>query len=338
MRIQKNALSIIGASALMILLILSASTARTAAAEGIELCLQVIIPSLFPFFVITTYLNKALLDFHIPGSSVLRRFLRVPEGCEAMLIVGLLGGYPVGAQLVADAFDSKSISKRTAQILLGYFSNAGPAFLFGVAGSLFSSMHITISLWIIHILSASITGYLLPHPQQENPVTFERKKCSLAQAIQKGISVCATVCAWVILFKISMAYFEKLLPHSTNPVHYTIIMGSLELSNGFILLQSLECEYLRFVIASVFLAFGGICVILQTISVTEQIGLGLYLPGKGIQTCLSFLLSMLISPILFPGVDIPTSGFILSLLCIAVIVLLRSYCKKRCGNPENNHV
>ena len=114
----KRTLSIMIASLLMLLLILYADTAKNAAISAIELCMGVVIPSLFPFFVITTYLNNTLVGLSIPGAKMLGKLLSIPYGCESLLIVGLIGGYPVGAQLVADACKENILSKNTGKIII----------------------------------------------------------------------------------------------------------------------------------------------------------------------------------------------------------------------------
>ena len=336
---QKRTLSIMIASLLMLLLILDAETARNAAISAIELCMGVVIPSLFPFFVITTYLNNTLLGLSIPGAKMLGKLLSIPYGCESLLIVGLIGGYPVGAQLVADACKENILSKNTGKILLGYCSNAGPAFIFGVAGVLFSSIHITLALWIIHLVSALLIGYLLPRPKESLNENQHIKVCTITKALQKSISICASVCGWIVIFKVGITFLDQMIPSVCNPVVSTVIKGLFELSNGCILLYEIQNEAIRFLIVSGLLAFGGICVLLQTMSVTENIGLGLYLPGKIMQACISLILSTIALPFLFPDIktDFHTRWWIL--LCSFFLILpLHAYCKKRCGNPENNHV
>ena len=73
-----------------------------------------------------------------------------------------------------------------------------------------------------------------------------------------------------------------------------LTVGILELSNGCIRLEGLPCEGLRFLIASVLLSIGGICVTLQTASVSEGISLKLYFPGKILQCALSVMMSSMI--------------------------------------------
>ena len=103
----------------------------------------------------------------------------------------------------------------------------------------------------------------------------------------------------------------------------TIILGTGELTSGFYSLPILESEATRFIFASAFLGFGGMCVLMQTASVTNDLGLGLYLPGKLVQSAISFFLSFGISTLLYKEVRISViivSVFILLFLCSVVFL------------------
>ena len=93
----------LGALAFLLLLILDAGTAAEGMRSGITLCLRTVIPSLFPFFVCSMVLNGSLTGQPFHALRPLSRFCRIPRGSEALLLTGLLGGYPVGAQAVAEA-------------------------------------------------------------------------------------------------------------------------------------------------------------------------------------------------------------------------------------------
>ena len=76
----------------LLLLILDTKTAKSSTYEGIELCLRVIIPSLFPFFFITSYLNTALLGISVPGLNRIMKWVHFPSGGDSLLVLGLIGG------------------------------------------------------------------------------------------------------------------------------------------------------------------------------------------------------------------------------------------------------
>lgn len=320
-------------------MITDTQTAKQGAAEGIELCIKVIIPTLFPFFIITSYLNCALLGQHIPGLRHIHRYLHIPHGSETLLLLGLIGGYPVGAQLIAETHHRGILDRKTAQILLGYCSNAGPSFIFGITPILFSSSWIPLFLWGIHLFSAILTGLLLPKPPRTEPVTISSTNTSLVQALKRSITICASVCGWIVIFKIVLAYLDAWVFGFWGKKTPVILSGILELSNGCIELTKIPSEAVRFVICAAFLAFGGICVILQTASVTENLGLGLYIPGKIMQTGISVILSVVLSCFLFPKNHLPA---ICSVFLIAASILItfssNGYVKKSCGNTKPVHV
>ena len=93
----------IWAAAGMLLLILDARTGFQGAAEGIRLCISSVIPSLFPFFVLSMVLTGAIAGSTWRGLRPLGRLCGLPKGAESLLVVGLMGGYPVGAQSIAQA-------------------------------------------------------------------------------------------------------------------------------------------------------------------------------------------------------------------------------------------
>ena len=276
---------------------------------------------------------------HIPGLSALCSKLNIPSGGESLLLLGLIGGYPVGAQLIADAYRQGRLEKRTGQILLGYCSNAGPAFIFGVAGALFSSLWPPLILWMIHLLSAVVTGFLLPRPVKSTMSFSSGRNTSIVQALQKSISICASVCGWIVVFKIILAYFVIFAGGFLNNAYMLLLSGILELSNGCFQLTEISAESIRFILCSVFLAFGGLCVLLQTLSVTDGLGLGLYLPGKLMQSCMSLLLALGAQYFLFPSDHTSVrSALYMMLLSAAALVGFKILTEKSCGNSEKNHV
>lgn len=312
----------------LILLILYRDYAIIGAQDGITQCIQVIIPSLFPFFFITAYLNPLLLGI---SPAFIRRICKhfgIPIGCEGILLLGLVGGYPVGAQSISEAYHRGTICKNQAKILLGYCSNAGPAFIFGVIGQLFDSPIVPWLLWLIQILSALITGLLLPKDRSGKQKTEAKSAISFPQALQKSLQITASVCGWIILFKVIMAIFIIKMP-TWVVAKQSYYSGFLELSGGCLLLKGIGDISVRFILCAVFLSFGGICVFMQTISAAVPFGLGLYLPGKLIQTCISILLCLPI--LLIEGRNPYLCCFIL-LSCVLCIYLLRRLSRKKCGN------
>ena len=333
MKRRTELIPILICSIMMLLLIWDTPTTVQGASTGIELCIKSVIPSLFPFFVVSTYLNSILLR-----NTIDLKFPRILSGSAgAILLIGLTGGYPVGAQLISQAYHDQQISKRTGHILLGYCNNSGPAFIFGITAMLFPNAYIPFILWGIQILSAILTGYLLPRPEYVKLQKREPQRYTVADALKKSIYTCAIVCGWIILFRIILSYISVLFTEKTGITARTLSTGFLELSNGCLQLAQIPSVSLRFTLCSTLLSFGGLCVMFQTASAVQDLGLGFYIPGKIIQTAISTIAAAALSILLFPDEIIWKLDLTFILQC-GLILLIAKEAAKRCGNSIKDSV
>ena len=308
----------------ILLLILDSKTAMKGAAEGIELCLRSVIPSLFPFFMLSILLTSALSSLSLPFPKSFGKICGLPQKTEGLFLIGLLGGYPVGAQVVADAYRSGSLSKETAQRLLGFCSNAGPAFIFGIAGCLFSNQWIPWIIWLVHILSAVSVGAILPAKTAQTATKQSSRPMTLQQAFNRSLRSMASISGWIILFRILISFLDRwflwLLPKTGG----IFIAGCLELANGIFALQSINSEAIRFILCSTFLGFGGVCVSMQTASVTGELGTGFYFPGKLLQGVICCSLSSITALLIYgPYTNCAEMITIPIILAACMIVIIR---------------
>ena len=304
------------------MLILDSRTAICGAQNGIELCIYSVIPSLFPFIVLSTILSPMISGGSSRFMRPLGRLLGMPTGSEALFLTGILGGYPTGALAVHQAWQSGQLDKEDAQRMLAFCSNAGPAFLFGILGSQFPHSWMLWVLWGIHILSALIVGMVLPGRSNTNSSFPPQTLPKLTQAVKSGVITMGCICGWILLFRVILAFCDRwflwLLPQSAQVGFY----GLLELANGCCALSSVTSLGARFVMCSGILAFGGICVMMQTASVTGKLGLGHYMPGKFLQGTVSILLSYFFQLVCFsPAERIENSLLILPISLIAVVLI-----------------
>lgn len=299
-KIQKH-IHILFAVAAALALILDAKTAATAAAEAVQMCLQTAIPSLFPFFVLSGILVPYASGLRIP---FLSRLLRIPDGMESVFLLGCVGGYPVGAQCVAQCYASGKLEDSQAQRMVGFCTNCGPSFLFGIVGNAFSDPLAPLSIMLIGICSAILTGAFWPTSASRSSEPPVIPKITLPQAVQQALRSMASVCAWIILGKTVLEFLRKwtlpLVPKET----FSLLTGFLELTNGCLELRACASEPIRFLLACGICSFGGFCVALQVMSICQQAKLDpkCYLPEKLLQATIAVLLAViyLILPFAIP--------------------------------------
>lgn len=277
-------------AAVMLILILDGQTALGGAREGVNLCIQTVVPSLFPFFFLSGVFMDAITGVQVSALGYLGKLFSIPKGLEGLLVCGFLGGYPVGARCIGKLHRNSQISKAEAQRLLRYCCNAGPAFMFGMAGGMFPKKWMIWMLWLIHIASAWMVS-LMESSSSVGSVRHFSSDSSLESPMGSSVSAILKVCGWVVLFRVLLSFLNRWLIWILPVEVQVIVSGLLDLTNGILDLRHIGDIPLRFVLCSGMLAWGGLCVIMQTRSVLEGLSIFDYIQGKAFQTILSLLLA-----------------------------------------------
>ena len=196
------------------------------------------------------------------------------------------------------------------------------------------------ALWGIHILSAVLVAVFLPGGCNKESSSVTGQSVAFTQAVKAAITAMGYICAWVVLFRIILAFLDRWLLWLFPTELRVFIYGLLELANGCCALEMIPSAGLRFLVASTMLGFGGICVLMQTVSVTGGLGSGQYLIGKMLQVVFSLMLSFSLQFVLFPDESIKISPFLLLIpgLILFLFVLMGLKIKIRGGNPVKSGV
>lgn len=311
------ALAVIGMAAL----ILDANTAAKGARMGIDICIQTVIPALFPFFLLSSVICSSFIGKSIGFMRPIGKLCGIPKGAESLLLLGFLGGYPVGAQSINESYINGYLDKESAARMLGFCSNAGPSFIFGMTAQLFENPVIPWLIWFIQITSSLLVGIILPKKPLNSATVPARKPITFVQALERSLKVTVSVCGWVIIFRVLTTLLSHWFLSAVPELLQVTIIGMLELTNGCISLHTMQFEPIRFLLCTVMLSCGGLCVGMQTAAVTKDVGLGMYFPGKALQTFVSLCLSFIVAYFLFNGVSQLISLLIFMFLCLLILVL-----------------
>ena len=95
-------------------LLLWPEATSTGVSRGLSICSSVIIPSLFPFLVLSGFLVKSGVSAAL-GRRLERptRFLfGLPGCCAAGILIGFIGGYPAGAIAVGELMKQGALTPR----------------------------------------------------------------------------------------------------------------------------------------------------------------------------------------------------------------------------------
>ena len=295
-------LVVILVSLLAAALLWDAAGAAEAVRRGTELCLASVIPALFPFFVVSSLLVSLGAG---RAARILERPFRALFRCggagAAAFLLGMIGGYPVGASTVAALVRRGDVSLAEGQRLLAFCNNAGPAFIIGVAGlTVFGSAHTGAYLYLIHITAAMAAGFLLRGRRAVTGGTYHPPArpgliSAFLSAVQGAASAMGRVCAFVVFFLVLLSLTERL----TGPLPPGAA-GFLELTNGVLRLSPTRTG---FITAAALLGWGGLSVHCQTASVLDgtNVPLDRYFLGKALQSLLSALLAAAVWHVIPPA-------------------------------------
>ncbi len=134
-----------------------------AVVQGLSACAATLIPSLFPFMALCSFIALADLGalLALPLAPLLRRAFGLPRHLGGLLLSGFVGGYPVAASCMANLIDQKKMPPETAARLLTMCTNAGPTFVISIAGArVLGSVQAGVLLFGAQCLSALVTGFI----------------------------------------------------------------------------------------------------------------------------------------------------------------------------------
>ncbi|MBQ7698775.1 MAG: hypothetical protein IJT49_00350 [Clostridia bacterium] len=268
------------------------------AAEGLSVCGNVILTTVFPFSVaaqllITSGVCGRLGSLIKAPASFL--FGLSPAGA-GVLLLGFIGGYPSGASGASELYKRGEISKDEAEVVISYTNNATPAFMINFIGLLSGSSKLGLICYLINILSALLWAFILRKKTGKRCVNQTKNNdFSFISAVTSSAFSTVYVCAFVIIFSVISGAFSRL------PLPYiSLILPSLfEITTGAVMLSGAGLS-VRITAAALCAAasFSGLCVASQVFSAAENAGFcaKYYIPGKIFQAFVSFFALYLIYP------------------------------------------
>ncbi len=154
----------LGVTLLLIAILFIFNPARYANAclQGFLLWAECVLPSLFPFSVLTLLFTQSGLaeKVSLPLQRVARR-LRLPQPFAVCLLISLFSGYPTGSRVLLQLHQNGALSKDETARLAFLCSTAGPLFAVGtVGGKLLGDGKLGLLLFAVHLLSVLVIGYL----------------------------------------------------------------------------------------------------------------------------------------------------------------------------------
>lgn len=274
MKFKTGALLLAALTAACSLLIFPVQAAQ-GAKNGIGYCLEVLIPSLYPFMVLSVFVVKSGLA-HKVGSrleGITQNVFRLPGSAAPTVLMSVIGGYPAGARSIAALYDEGEITRSQAERMLGFCVNAGPSFVITAVGAGFLKSPragaILFAAQVIVFLLLGIGCGLTAKDETAAHRKAKAKEAGVSQALILSAADAAhaiiNMCCFVILFA---ALMNLIRMFCADPVRSSMFSALLEVTGGCSDLARLGVPPW---VVSAAIGWGGICVHFQVLSTLTEL-------------------------------------------------------------------
>ena len=233
-----------------------------------------LIPALFPFFIISDILINYNITEYIPKTirNICKSIFNINDNMLTVLILSMLSGFPSNARNTRTLYDKGLITLEEANHILIFSHFANPVFILTtVAVFFFNNQKVGVILLITHYFSNFILGICF-----RNKIKLSNNSYALIDksnnfgnvfiaSIKKAIDTILLICGILTIFLMLSSIVINVF--SFNSYNAMLIKGIFEITIGIEALSKLSISMLsKTVIASAFLAFGGISVHVQVLS------------------------------------------------------------------------
>ena len=271
---------------LLLFLLFHPKEALTGVKNGLGLWLNIMIPTLLPFLILTGALLKTgnIRKLLKPSAFFWKTFFGLSPAGAYVLILGLLCGYPMGAKLAHDLYIDQQISRREGEYLLTFSCNASPAFIISYLSGILLKNKISAVQMILTFLAADLFcmlffRFVVYRGHTVDSVCVNKIKKETYQqdsigvildvSIMNGFETITRLGGYILLFSIlagCIRYYEPF-----PPFFQYLVLGFTEITTGLSLISSSGLsDTTRIILSIAATASGGLCILAQTRSVLHH--------------------------------------------------------------------
>lgn len=257
---------------------------------SISIWKDTLIPSLFPFFLISELLiHYGFIELLGEGlRGFMNKVFHLPGEASFVLIGSLISGFPSSSKYINGLLEDNKITLEEASYLLKFNHFSNPLFVIGTVGTLMlNNKSIGILILIVHILSNFIVA-MIYRPKYN---TYQNSKSSLITGIssmhKKRIESSMTFVSFLTesIFKIfqtlllllgiitSFLIITTLLKRVLNldSMTFSLLSGLLEMTQGIKNISLLDISLnIKASIITFFISFGGFSIHMQVMSILSN--------------------------------------------------------------------
>lgn len=296
------------------------------AKEGLYLWFNVLLPSLFPFILISDLMiSFGVVDYFTRClEPIMRPLFNVPGIGAFPLTMSVMSGYPVGSKITSKIRKEGLVTRNEANLLIGFCSTSGPLFILGsVTIGLLGTPELGLLLLIPHYLGALTIGLVLGLFNREkhnkkhgnhimnDAIKTQNKSAGsiISKSVTDSMNAIITVGEFIIIYSViinivlqsnGFNLIINVLSKITRIEHQSlkaIFAGIIEITNGCSLLSQLNIPLInKILFINFIIGWGGLSIHSQAISFISETDIKprFYLVSKALHGLLSLIYTYII--------------------------------------------
>lgn len=256
--------------------------------EGFLMWAECVLPSLFPFMVITLIFVKTGIaqKASLPLEKLTKK-LNYPPTAAACFLLSVCSGYPAGSRVLAEFYQSGALTKSDCAKLSYLCSTSGPLFIIGSVGyKMFADKLIGVKILLAHVLSVCIVSVIVSLFSEKTKSATVRRVSPSENVLYDTFfgAVCSVaVAGGFIAFFYVLANFaadfnlllplQKILsPLFGEELSSALCLGIIEATTGCRQISAFSCGKTAVALAGFLITFGGTSILLQQLCYLVKAG------------------------------------------------------------------
>jgi len=264
-----------------------------------------LVPTIFPFFIISDILNNYHLIDYISKifGKVISVLFKLPKECAYPFFMSMMSGFPGNSKFVKELLDDKIICNKQASKLLTFTHFSNPLFIISTIGITFlGNKKIGIIILICHFLTSVIVGLLFRNIYflKENKIK-QKERITLSFIPLLKSSITNTVNTLFLIYGIIIFFFILTtiinLNFNFTPFNQTILNGLLEMTSGLKYVSEINYSItVKACLSTFFISFGGFAIHMQIMSILSdyKINYFIYFLSRILQASIATILVYII--------------------------------------------
>lgn len=250
---------------IIVLLLIFPKSASQSVYDSIQVCLGTIIPSMFAFMAISTFIiNEGLHSIIFrPLYFLLHRIIRLDRSTFAIFCLSLIGGYPVGIKLLRDRLHYDESYRKTAENSAMFCYCISPSFAVTMIGlGVYSSIEAGMIVYLSNAAACITAAVIFGSNSGASDEKQSKTGGGMIYAIRSSALSLFTVCTVIVAFNVILSMCSELLKAAGATLPPSAL-GFFEISN----LLKIPPEINSLPLISGISSFGGLCVLMQCAAV-----------------------------------------------------------------------